>query len=86
MNANVIIIERGKPTPQYISQWRQRGQTSPTPVLALPINLTLINPDRTPTTTFSRMYKAAWGQDLPPQLPICEPDGRPTPEHLKLWA
>lgn len=85
MNATVPIIQAGKATPQYQTQWRQRGVLSPTPVLALPANLQLINADYTPTRHFQGLYQQAWGQTLPLHEPVCNADGTPSPEHLTRW-
>lgn len=85
MNATVPIIEARRATPVYQSQWRQRGQGSPTPVLALPFSLDLVNPDNTPTRQFQALYRQAWGEALPIHEPVCNPDGTPSREHLLRW-
>jgi len=85
MNATVPIIEAGRATPQYQTQWRQRGALSVTPVLAIPPSLTLVNPDYTPTREFQSLYAQAWGETLPIHEAICNPDGTPSWEHLIRW-
>jgi hypothetical protein len=86
MNATVPIIRDQRATPQYQAQWRQRGQSSPSAVLALPPNLVLINPDRTPTRAFQGLYAQAWGESLPVHEPVCNADGTPSKEHLLRWS
>lgn len=85
MNANVPIIEAGKATPQYQTQWRLRGLTAPNPVLAIPANLDLVNDDFTPTKAFMGLWLQAWGEPLPPHEPVSNPDGTPSQEHLERW-
>lgn len=85
MNVTVPIIADRRATPQYQAQWRQRGQGSPTPILALPVSLDLINADFTPTREFQGLWRQAWGETLPIHEAVCNPDGTPSREHLTRW-
>lgn len=80
MNVTVPIIEAGRATPQYMTQWRQRGSALP-----IPANLTLVNADFTPTRAFQGLYAQAWGETLPVHEPVCNADGTPSREHLTRW-
>lgn len=85
MNVNVQIIADRKATPQYQAQWRNRGQSSLTPIPALPPQLDLVNTDFTPTKQFIGLWRQAWKETLPAQEQVCTSAGTPTPEHLQRW-